>query len=90
MQARVGVGGVEHGDAHLGGRSQVDLVGADAEGADSLQVRASAQHALGDLGLGAQTHVVDAVKRVDQVVLGQGTRHAGDLNAKLREDIVGD
>ena len=35
--ARVGVGGVEHGDAHLGGGSQVDLVCADAEGADGLE-----------------------------------------------------
>ena len=87
---RVGVGGVEHGDAHLGGGGQVDLVSADTEGADGLQVRAGAQDALGDLGLGTQTHVVDTLERIDQVVLRQGARHAGDLNAELGENLVGD
>ncbi len=88
--ARVGVGGVKHGDAHLGSRRQIDLVCADAEGSDGLEFGARAQHSLGDLGLGTQAQVVHAFERVDEVVLGQGARHAGDLDAELGENIVGD
>ena len=50
---RVGVGGIEHGDAHVGGGGQVDLVGADAKSPDGLQVWACAQDPFGDLGFGA-------------------------------------
>ena len=50
--ARVGVRGVEDGNAHLCGGGQVDLVRADAEGSDGLEVGACTQHPFGDLGLG--------------------------------------
>ena len=61
--AGVGERRVEHRDAAPARRGQVDLVGADAEGADRHQIRGRGQHALGDLGLGPdaeQVHAGDA------------------------------
>jgi hypothetical protein len=46
-RAGVAVGGVEHGDAPLGGLVQGDLVGADAERPDGLQAVGLGQNAAG-------------------------------------------
>src|SRR5262249_52295102 len=50
--AGVGVRRVEDSDATLGGGGQVDLVGADAEGADGDELRGGVQHTGRDVRLG--------------------------------------
>ena len=54
-----------------GRRAQVDLVGADAEGADRGQFRAARQHVRGHLRLRPDAQQVDAVQRGGQVGLVQ-------------------
>ena len=58
----------------LGGGSEVDLVGADAERADRQQVGSVLEDPLGHLGVGADADQVAALQRLDQVVLTEGVR----------------
>jgi hypothetical protein len=85
----VGIGRVEDGDASLGGRVEVDLVGSDAERADGAQPRGGVEHALGHLRARPDAEVVDALEGLDQVVLRQRLGRHGDLEAAALEQPLG-
>ncbi len=80
-RARVGERCVEHGHTALGGRGEVDLVGADAERADRSEVRRCLDHPARDLGLGPDAEQLDPVQRRDQLVLVHGAGAGGHLGA---------
>ncbi|MNQ64733.1 hypothetical protein D3C85_791680 [compost metagenome] len=88
-RAGVGIGGVEHSHAVFGGRFQIDLVGADAEGGDGQQTVGLFQHPLADIGLGADAQDVHALDRLDQVVLVQRALHGLDGVARLFQPLDG-
>ena len=67
--AGVGERRVEHRDSEGGCRTQVDLVGADAEAADRHQRAGAAEHALGKLGAAADAEDVGAAHGLDQRVV---------------------
>ena len=83
--AGVGERRVEHRDAAPGRGGQVDLVRADAERADGEQVGRGLEHALGDMGLGADAKQADAPELLDELVLAEGARHRLYLIASLRQ-----
>jgi len=86
----VGVRGVEHGDAALAGRVQVNLVGADAEAADSHQLFRAIEELFGQLGAGADTDEVC----IGDLFLQLGLRQRLDVVLDIRvpgglEDVDG-
>ncbi|MND93617.1 hypothetical protein D3C80_858090 [compost metagenome] len=88
-RAGVGIGGVEDGHAMFVGGLQIDLIGADAEGGDGQQAVGVLQHALADIGLGANAQNMDALDRLDQVVLVQRALHGLDGIARLLQPLDG-
>ena len=82
-------GALKHGDARAGGGVQVDLVGADAERADRQQIGGLRNDPLGDLGARSDAQQADAVERVDQLVLAEGTSPVLDLEPALGEHADG-
>ena len=72
--AGVGVRRVERRDPALCRGREVDLVGADAEGADRHQLGGVLEDALGDLGVGADPDHGLALQGLDQLVLTEGVR----------------
>ncbi len=87
--ARVGVRRVEHPDAPCRRGAQVDLVGADAEAADRLEVRCRFQDPRGHGGVGADAEQTDTGQGLDQLVLGQRARAQVHLVAAAAEDLGG-
>ena len=83
--AGVGERGVEDGHPALGGDREVDLVGADAEGADGQQVGRRLEHARGDVGLGADAEQLHAGHPRRQLGLVQGALDGLDLDPALGE-----
>ena len=83
--AGVGERSVEHHGPALGGRGQVDLVGADAEGADGQQVRGRVQDPPRHCGLGADAEHRHPTERIDQLRLVQRSLGGLDGNAALDE-----
>ena len=84
-RTRVGERCVEHDDAPPRGVREVDLVRADAEGPDRLQVGRIVEHARAHLGLGADAEQVDALQRLDQLVLVHRADAHVDLEAGLAQ-----
>jgi len=89
LDHRAGVGErcVEDRDATLGRCPHVDLVGADAEGADRPEIGGLRQDPLGHLGLGSDAQQLHAIEGGDQLVLveGAGSRqHLGAVGAQDR------
>ena len=87
--AGVGKGGVEDDRAGLGCGVEVDLVGADAEGADGLELGPGLDDSPGDLGLGADADHVDTLERGDQLGLVERTGAGLDLEAGVGERLTG-
>ncbi len=87
--AGVGVGRVEHRDAALGGRGQVDLVGADAEATDRDQVGRGVEHGRGQVGVGADAEQVDPREGLDEILLGEGAAPQLDLEAMVSQGRIG-
>jgi hypothetical protein len=68
--AGVGKGGVEHGYTVSTGRRQVYLVGPDAKGANSEQMRGGFKGAGGDLGIAPHAEHVDLGETRQQLIFG--------------------
>jgi hypothetical protein len=64
-----------------GRRGEVDLVHADAEGADGEQAGRGGEDALGDVRARPDAQQVDVADRGDQLILGQRPRGGLDLVA---------
>ena len=88
-RARVGVGGVEHGDPVVGGGLQVDLVGADAEGTDGAQPGGGLEDPARDVRARPDAQVVDALEGGHEVALGERSGAAVDLVALGLEGLDG-
>ena len=88
-RAGVGEGRVEDRDALGRGGGQVDLVGADAEGADRRQVRVGVDDPLGDDRLRADAQQVDVGEGGEELVLVHRPRAGLDLVAGVCEDLRG-
>ena len=89
--AGVGVRRVEDRDAALGGRVEVDLVGADAEAADRDQVLGRVEHPRRDVGVGADPEQLYAARQhLDELVLGEGAGAQLDLVAARLERLDGE
>lgn len=87
--AGVGEGGVEDDRAGLGSRVEVDLVGADAEGTDRLELGAGLDDRLGHLGLRADAEQVDALEGGDQLGLVEGPGAGLDVEAGVGQGLAG-
>jgi len=87
--AGVAVRSVEAGNTLAGGGIQIDLVGADAESAHRLQIGGLRNDPLGDLGARSDTQQADAVERVDQFGLTEGTSPVLDLVSGFGENAGG-
>ena len=68
---------------------QVDLVGADAEGADGAELRRRLEDGARDVGARSDAEVVDALEGGDQVALGQRPGPGVDLVALGLESLDG-
>src|SRR5699024_5868970 len=87
--AGVGEGGVEDDRPGLGGGIEVDLVRADAEGADDLELGSGLEHRAGHVRPGADADHVDALERGDQLRLVDGSGARLDLEAGVDEGLAG-
>ncbi len=87
--ARVGVRRVEDRDAPVGRSGEVDLVGADAEAADRLEVGRRRQDSRGHRGVGPDPEQADPGEGIGQLVLGQCTHTQVHLVAAAAEDLGG-
>ena len=87
-RARVAVGRVEHRNARIARRIEIDLIGADAEAAHHHQPVGGGKHRVGQLGAAADAEDVHALERVDQILAVERTLDLDDvLIARLLEQI---
>jgi hypothetical protein len=84
-RARIGIGGVEHGHAPVGGGAEIDPVRPDAEGAHGQQPVGARQHGRVELGLGAHAQHVHAAQALGELGFRQGPATGLDGVAGLGE-----
>ena len=87
---RVGVGGVEHRHAALFGGLEVDLIGADAEGADGHQLAGLGERRGGQLGARADADEVGVANRLGERLAAERGLETANLGvAVVAEDLLG-